>query len=128
MDAIINMENEEKKELKEESAIRLWTRREFLIQFHNAHLRQFIADIVNYKTFERAKDTDTFALVPVQVPGSNQVTQRKVTIKDQKMRVMEAIKQQTMLLHTMEELLAGEGVEVPAESKAKNLLEEIHYA
>src|SRR3990167_8102788 len=119
MDATSNMENE--KELKEESKSRLWTRREFLVQFHNAHLRQFIADVINLKTFETANDSEVFAIVPVQVPGSNQVTQRKVTIKEQKVIVTNQLKQQQMLLSTMEMLLSEEGVEIPEDAKAKNI-------
>jgi len=123
MDATNKME-----EIKEESRIRMLTRKELLIQFYNAHLRQYIADAINLRTFEKANDNDVFAIVPVQVPGGQGMTQRKVTVKEQKVVVKNGLTQQSMLLSTMEELLSNEGVEVPAESKAKNLTNKIPIA
>jgi hypothetical protein len=100
----------------EESKIRLLSRKELLIQFHNAHMRQFIADMINLGTFSKLKDDEVFAVVPVRAPGTNEVTNRKVMIREQKAVVTQQLNQQTQLLQTMEELLKNEGVEIPAEA------------
>lgn len=100
-----------------EEPTKLITRKEVLIQYHNAHLRKLIAEVINLGAFNKSNENEIFAAVPVNGPSGQVI--RKITIKEQKVATIKEIAQQSLLIGVMKELLEQEGEEVPAESDGK---------
>lgn len=116
-----------KNEAVVENGKELQSRKEFLTQYYNAHMRVLSANRINFNLFEQMNEDEIFARVPVQIPGKppGKATYKNITVKDQKLQVITAIAQEYQLLTVIEELLEKEGVKISKESTAKGFVEDI---
>ncbi len=123
MAATDNMGNDTPQEPQESLEI-VHTRKNFLIGYHNAHLRTLVAQIVNVDMLNHLKDGDTFAVRPTQGPDGK-IFGKKITVKEERDNQLRQVRQNTILLKTIEKLLKAEGFEVPSEANGGNLGESV---
>ena len=97
-----------------ENSIKLTTRKEFLMIYHNTQLKQLVALNIDLKMFSGMKGDEVIAEVPIQGMTAQQGSQlmRKITVKQQVEKYTKAKENTLRVIKVTEQLLEDEGVEI----------------